>query len=424
MPAARGVIRSTLVLMGSSVVSQALLIGFSPVLTRLYSPSEFGLFGSYAALAMALVVVAGLRFEAAIPLVTDDGEALQLLMLSIGCGVATSVAVAVGVLFFGDDLAATLRLPGLNRWLWLLPATVATGAAYQALTYWHVRKVRFGGIARTNVAQSSSNLSMQVTMGLAASGPGGLFVGDLAARVVGCLALGRLVIHEARGRTRALTLSVFRSVALRHKRFPLIASFASLANMVTIYLPAPLFAAFYGASEAGGVVLAQRVVSLPASMLAAGASQVFLGEAARLAKEDPRRTLPFLRFAATRLSVCALGFSVGGALLLPHLFQPVFGERWAEAGEFSRILCFSAGAGLIVSPISQVVFIAGREGLQFVADAARLGLVAVAITAAHLAWPESAIAGVTAYALAMTAAYVAFFGFYYSCARRVAGRQS
>jgi O-antigen/teichoic acid export membrane protein len=408
--------------MGSSAVSQALLLAASPLLTRLYSPADFGLFGAYAAIATIVIVIAGLRFEAAIPLPADDEEAFHLLLLAVGCGVATSAALAVAVLFLRHEAAAALDLPALERWLWLLPLTVATGTAYQACTYWHIRKANFSTVARTNVAQSSSTISTQTTLGGVAPGPAGLFLGDLAAKVVGSAALGRLALRDGsrwllQVRPRSLV-----ATAGRHRRFPLIASFSSLANIAAIYIPAPLFAAFYGPSQAGAMVLAQRTVSLPASMLAAAAGQVFLGQAARAAQSDPASTLSFYRFAVPRLAACAVAFTVVGALVLPNVFAPVFGERWTEAGEFSRVLCISAGVGLVVSPISQIVFIAGRQGIQLVGDLGRLVVVAGAMFAAYKGWPDDPSAGVIAYAAAMTITYGAFLGFYYSCALQIGRR--
>jgi O-antigen/teichoic acid export membrane protein len=49
-------------------LGQAITVLVSPILTRLYTPEDFGVFGVYASILGIVTVVASLRYEYALPL--------------------------------------------------------------------------------------------------------------------------------------------------------------------------------------------------------------------------------------------------------------------------------------------------------------------------------------------------------------------
>lgn len=71
------------VLAGGTGLSQAIMLAMSPVLTRIYSPTDFSMLAAYTALTSILSVAACLRFDIAIPLPEAEHEAANLLGLSL-----------------------------------------------------------------------------------------------------------------------------------------------------------------------------------------------------------------------------------------------------------------------------------------------------------------------------------------------------
>ncbi len=64
-------------------IAQAIPIAIIPILTRMFSPEDFGLLALYAACVSILGVVATGRYEIAIMLPKDDEDARLLLQLSM-----------------------------------------------------------------------------------------------------------------------------------------------------------------------------------------------------------------------------------------------------------------------------------------------------------------------------------------------------
>ena len=69
------------VLAGGAALGQAITVLVSPILTRLYSPEDFGVFGVYASILGIVTVIASLRYEYALPFPEDGETAANILAL-------------------------------------------------------------------------------------------------------------------------------------------------------------------------------------------------------------------------------------------------------------------------------------------------------------------------------------------------------
>ena len=70
-----GLLRASLLLLLGSAAAQAIPLLLGPLLTRLYSPEEFGRFQLFASVATNLAVLGCGRYEFALPLARDEAEA-------------------------------------------------------------------------------------------------------------------------------------------------------------------------------------------------------------------------------------------------------------------------------------------------------------------------------------------------------------
>jgi O-antigen/teichoic acid export membrane protein len=414
-------IRNALIVAGSSAGAQGILLLGMPVLSRLYGPRDFGAFGAYTAIATALITIACLRYEAAIPLPREDGDGLRLLVLALGAAFVTSMAVLAAVPLLQHVVLGGTDSAALAGWLWLLPVTVFAGALYQALSYWCVRVSAFKTIAKTKLTQGVSGLVFLVGLGLMGASAAGLLIGDLLSRSAGSLQAARVAL-ATRGGSSPLSFAwpEMKRVAVTYRKFPQLASVSSLVNVLGLVLAPPLFVFFYGMESAGSLVLAQRVVGAPVLILSGAVSQVYFGEAVRRSREDGGDARGLFLFSARRLALLSAAVLVGGFVFAPWLFPFVFGGRWEEAGQFAQILSISAAAGLLVSPLSQIVYIAERQAVQLAGDVIRLVLCVSAIVLAVHYWADPRV-GVAAYTAAMFLAYAGFFVFYYRTACGMGG---
>jgi len=87
-------------LSSSTLLAQVLLIISSPLLTRLYSPEDFGVFAFFIGIIGVLSTITNLRYEQAIIIPKKDSLANQLVYLSLISNITFSFFSAFIIIVF------------------------------------------------------------------------------------------------------------------------------------------------------------------------------------------------------------------------------------------------------------------------------------------------------------------------------------
>lgn len=341
--------RSVVTLASGTAIGQLLLLIAVPVLTRLYTPADYGALGVFSATLNLLVVLASLRYETAIPLPEDEDSARSLLALTFVLLGGMTLLVSFLVWLTGDAYVSAVRAPALRPYLWLIPIGFLGAGTYQAVSFWAIRRRAFTRVARTKLSQGIGQVLAQVGLGFAGLGVGGLLTGDVVGRVAGGGGLLLLALRE-RGRARITPASLL-SVVSRYRRFPLLTTWAGLLAIAGLQLPSIVFAAGFGVAAAGLYGLSYKMLVLPTMLVGHAVHQVFLSRAAMAAREPGRLRQLTER---TALSLFAGGLPVFGVVALggPQLFGTVMGREWEQAGRYAQVLSPWFVGWLVAHPLS------------------------------------------------------------------------
>ena len=410
--------RNVGVLAGGAALGQGITLLAAPLLSRLYSPDDFGLLAVYASLLGILSVAANLRYELAIPLPEGDEEAAQVLGLSLAVTVVVSLLAALVVWALGERLLGLIGSPALRPYLWLLPLGVLALGVYQALSYWAMRKRAYARIARTRLAQGASGVVVQLALGLLRFGPVGLIVGQVVGQAAGSGSLASLALRDDRAALRRVGTAGMLAAARRFDRFPKYSTAGALLNSSSLQLPSVLLTAFFGTAVAGWYFFAQRLLRSPLNMVANSVSQVYYGEAPRLAREDPRALLALFQRTARRLLVLGAAPLALVAAVGPWAFATLFGERWFDAGVYVRLLAPYLLLQFAFGPVSQTFSILEAQRAMLALNASKLVLaVGPLVVASRLGLsPETAV---LTHSLGLAANYGMA---YLACSRLIRGR--
>jgi O-antigen/teichoic acid export membrane protein len=90
--------RNILVVMAGTGIAQVISIGLAPVISRLFTPSDFGVAGSFEAIAGIIAAGVTLEYSQAIMLPKEREKALGLLAVSCFCVAAMSLLVLFGII--------------------------------------------------------------------------------------------------------------------------------------------------------------------------------------------------------------------------------------------------------------------------------------------------------------------------------------
>lgn len=362
-------------LTSGTVFGQGITVLILPLLTRLYSPSEFSLLAVFSSLTGMVVVFSSLRYNIAIPLPENDVDAFLLLVLALASGFFFSLISASMVFFIPEDYLTLIVPQGLLQFLWMFPFAVFLASSYDALQYWASRKRRFNIIAKTRVTRAVGGGIVQCILGLVGFSAFGLILGYIANSGLGIPGLVRKTCFDNLALFRAINLQSLYTQAKIYWRFPIFsvpeAAFSTAANE----LPLIMIAAWAGGAEAGFLFLAMRIMGLPMSLIGSSISQVYLVEAPSRLRAGTLNTF-------THSTMWSL-FKVAAPILLligalsPFLFPIVFGKSWARAGVLVAWMTPWFIAQFIASPVSMVLHVMGRQKLaailQFIGFVFRCG---------------------------------------------------
>ena len=368
--------RNVLTLMTGTSLAQAIPIAISPILTRLYSPEEFGRFALYMAVAMIASVLVTGRYELAILLPRQDRDALHITALAVALSIAISAVLLVIVIFLAQPLAALLGDAALAPWLYWVPASTLLLGVYQSLNYWSNRKAQYKRLAISRTVQSGSAALAQLGSGYAGSGAVGLVGGQITGQVLATGVLARLIWREDRGSIRALR--PLRSLALAKKYidFPKYLIVAHGFNTASGQMPVLLLSALFNTTTAGFFTLTQRVMAAPMSLVAGALGDVFRQEASQAYIHQGHCKAIYQKTFKRLLLISVVPFVVF-FFVAPELFAWVFGEQWRVAGEYAQILTPMAFLQFITNPLSSMFMIAEKQKIDLLWQICLLTLVVV-----------------------------------------------
>jgi O-antigen/teichoic acid export membrane protein len=343
-----------------------------PVLSRLYTPSQFGVFAVAQTLVVTLGTVSSLRMEAAIPLADTRRQAFAVTHLALLASVATSVLSFAAAIWWGTNITAWLNVSALAPVLWACPVLVLCLGVFQTLNQLAIRAKRYASTARRTVVAAMGTVVGQLGLGLAGSGFGGLLAGYGLGQGLGAASMAPgsgLLSHDAR---LALHRADLLSSVRRFWRFPALSAPSALLNVLSLQAPISVMALLFGAEESGWLGMTQRVLALPVSLIGVAVGQVYLAELAGAARTNTARVQSMFTRATRLLSLMGIMLAVPLLVLGPWLFSFALGDNWRMSGQFAQATAASLAAQMLASPLAATLTVLERQWRLLCLDAARL----------------------------------------------------
>lgn len=385
--------RNVLTLMTGTTLAQAIPIAISPILTRLYSPDNFGVFAQYMALVSLIAILTTGRYEMAIMLEREDEDALNIVSLVCIIAVVVSILTLVSVIFFKEDICQLLGNRLIANWLIFVPLSTLLMGMYQCLNYWCNRQRMYRRLAGTRLLQSVGGATGQLGGGIAGVGQSGLVLGSILGQTLAVISLMHAAIKSASAYLPALSITKSKSLALKYKKFPLYQVPSTFIEAMSSQLPVIMLGSFYGAEIVGLFAMSQRVVRTPIMMIGGSVADVFRQRASKKYAEKGDVKPEFIR-TLKWLTAVSVPPGVLFFLIAPDLFALIFGANWRIAGEYARILTPLFLLSFIVSPLSVMFMIAEKQEFDLIIQVLLVSCSALGLASGHYFFnsPKSSLA--------------------------------
>jgi O-antigen/teichoic acid export membrane protein len=377
-------VRSLAVLSSAAVIQNALVLAASPILSRLFTPDEFGIAGLIYAIAAMPMTAASAHYYLA---VTQTGKrvewinlvALSLSFISLTCLLAGAVSLVVHFdLLSVGDIAG--QLGGL---IFFVPGSILLESSLAVGRVWELRQAKYRSLFRNRLIETVSMIATQVLAGVFGVGAIGLILGRILGMGAACFdAYSGIIRSIGRSGRRSLSIGKMKQLARRYWRFPAYTTPAELLASLSRQIP-PLFLATYFSVESVGLYwLANRVLERPALLFGREINRVLLQHLA--GDQDRGRTRPAL-LTKTTLILAALALPPFILVIAfgPWIFAVLFGSAWLNAGDYARWMSLVSFAQLIALPSRTAALFNGLQRAQALLEIARAlaGAAAIAVAA-------------------------------------------
>lgn len=352
-------------LTGSTTLAKLIGLALVPVVTRLFSPDDFGVVALMLAIVMVLGTISALRYDQAIVIPDNDAEANQLVRLSYSLVLMTG-----GVLFFVTFLLLSYFpdisiVNSVGEWMYLIPLLVILTGISEILSNWSTRKTRY-----KLIGSSEMTVSLVVSGSRIASGflHGSSVLGLIAGNVLGLVAK-ILILLKARNAHENTQLNLqnppgLLETASKYREFPLFSAPTGILNSLFQKLPVIALGVMFLPGVVGLYAMAARMSRLPIDIVALPIRRIYMQRIAKLRSSGQKIHGLLFKTVVGLLLLGILPFSLI-AFFGESLFAFVLGEKWGVSGIYASILVPWLYSMFVVTPVSSNFVVLKKQALWF-----------------------------------------------------------
>nr|WP_141655398.1 oligosaccharide flippase family protein [Roseivirga seohaensis] len=342
--------------MFGTAIAQAVPVLVSPIITRVYTPEDIGVFTLVMSVISFCAVVGSGRYEVAIMIPNDNVVARNLVAIAHFLGFIFCLILGIVVLTAHDAVGDILGLnPKDRHWLYWIPVYTFLAIYQQTLILYTARLKKFKVVALNKMGKTISMSVTQVIMGISKI-TGGLIWGNFVGGVTSVIFLKR----KLKKLYNLQTPRNYLNTAKEYSKFPKYSLLADSINSFSNHVPIVMMIRFFSEGTAGYFGFTQRILSLPLGLIASSFTEVFR----QRASEDYNKfgsCRPIYLKTLKKLSLISIPSFAVLALIAPQLFAFIFGAEWYESGRYASILSFMFALRFIASPLSYVLYVVGKQ---------------------------------------------------------------
>lgn len=351
-------VRNVSTLATGTLIVQIISTLISPVLSRLYTPADYGLFAVFSSCINVLAVICCFRYELAILIPEKNSESKQLLKLCLVILTLFSFLIFIITIFFNNSISGLLGNPAIGFWLYFVSPVVLAAGIVQAFTYMLNRNKSYKTISGVRVLQSSFNSGTSLLLGILKMNSFGLLVGFIVSQAVSALYVLKKSMFEIKNLTTDFDQLKF--IARKYIEFPLYNLPSALLDTFSVNVIIFLLNYFFSEAVTGAYAFSLRILSIPSVVIGASIGQVFFQKISEAFNNKEKITgqifktwkILFMLIVIPTVIIFFFG---------EELFTFIFGKSWSEAGNISRYLCLLIFFSFISSPTSSAMLVLGKQ---------------------------------------------------------------
>lgn len=330
-----------------TIVAQSINLLVQPILTRIVTPEEIGIYNFIISMANLIIPVASLKLTMLIVIEKDNDEADILTDVSI---ITAIVVTILSTLFLGIMLLIGNNIfSDIGHLVFVIPLIIITNALRFIFISHNNRYKKYSLISRMDILRELVKGLMQIIFGKV-SGAFGLSLGYAISPLLGLKFQSNDYIYQLKKRNKTTGKMVLKTYK-KYKKHILYMVPSQFINTFSYTLLNFSIISLFTAKEAGYYSTSYMVLGLPLVLISNNVSKVYLQNLRSLTTEGKSILKNYTIVVGVLSLLSIIGFSLL-AIIAPNVTEFLFGKGYDESGKYITILCFMFALRFIASSIT------------------------------------------------------------------------
>ncbi len=347
--------------MSGTAIAQTISLISIPILTRLFTPDEFGVFAVYFGISSLLASISGGRYELAIMLPKKDLNSYQILIISFWLVILTSILSLIFLFIFFKPIATLLEIQSYKYFIFLIPITVFLLGTYNILSQWLSRFKKFKDIAISNVSKNSTAVSSKIAAGLISLNVFGLVIGEIIGQFFSILVLFLRNKKNASLKKYKINKQILKQEMKENRNFPFFSMPMAFLNSISVNILIYILTIIFNTTIVGLYTQANKVINYPLNFITSSFASVFYQKITKTGRKSKLYLYSYL-----------FSFFTALVILLPvvfwgeELFSFVLGKKWAFSGNIAKLIIPIAVFGFATRNVSSVFSLLKKQEITLI----------------------------------------------------------
>jgi O-antigen/teichoic acid export membrane protein len=325
--------KNVFTLITGNTIAQIIGLLAIPILSRMYTPEEFGEVALFIGIVNVIAIAANARYDMAIVPPKRSSQAFHLFAGSIGVAIVVTVFLFIVVAVFKGTITSAFNAESFNQIIWLLPLLVFLLATHKSMHYWFNRDKKYKTIAQNRVILSSTQTGVKLGRFAFTNGYWGLVIGTIVGEFVAWAVYVVKIIRNDIWRLRFLSRKSMRKALKEYANFPKFLMPMAVINTFSVNILIFSLSAIASSTIVGFYERAWRVINMPFSLLSTSFGNVFYEQMTKTV--NPKRLYTVSYFA---------NLAIATVVLTPIMLwgEPIFGfvlgKEWIAAGTIAKLI--------------------------------------------------------------------------------------
>lgn len=374
-------VRSLLTLMTGTTIAAAIPVLCSPILTRIYTPEDIGIFAAIATVISILIPVITLRYDVALMLPKRHIDAGYIALLSLIIVILLTILSLVFIILKPAYLMNYLSVEDESGFI-IIPFALGIAASANIYSALLNRQKKYRQLSQIKIYYAAFSTAIMILFGYFHANFIGLLYGFLLGwSIAGAYGLVKN-LSLLRSSYRNFQFTHLRKLIKKYKKFPTFGTLGAFIGGVALNYHIILFAAFYTPEVVGLIFLVQRVLQNPLNIIRQAYSQVFFQKITTRKTMAHRRKLYFQSFGL--LSIISILCIIAVQLLPTNSMAFIFGEEWGQILPWMKVLVFWICIQFVPSTLSVTLSALNKENYIMILQILNITLVFLTFELANM----------------------------------------